>query len=145
MAPTASQKTSDDKKEGGNQRSAAQGGSGETGSGGPRYPGPTSLQTKIDRMEEAIEHLIQVLDDRKRRTVNDSTRVLAHKVKSAFVSIKREPQGRKTNSKLAPVNHRVQQLNSIRKELFQTPGGAVWMSPLQTHTKEERALPAFDR
>ena len=53
----------------GNQRSTAQGGSGETGSGGPRYPGQTSLQTKIERMEEAIEHLIQVLDDRKKRTV----------------------------------------------------------------------------
>ena len=141
MAPTASQKTSDDKKEGGNQRSAAQGGSCETGSGGPRYPGPTSLQTKIERMEEAIEHLIQVLDDRKKRTVNDSTRALAHKVKSAFVSIKRELQGRKTNSKLAPVNHRVQQLNSIRKELFQTPGGTVWMSPLQNTPKRKERSP----
>ena len=107
LAPTASQKRSDDKKEeGGNQRSAAQEGSGVTGSGDPRFPGPTNLQTKIERIEEAIEHLIQVLDDRKKRTVNDSTRALAHKVKSAFVIIKRELQGRKTNSKLAPVNHR---------------------------------------
>ena len=142
LALTLSQKTSDDKKEEeGNQRSSAQGGSGETGSGGPRDPDPTSLRAKIERMEEAIEHLIQVLDDRKKRTVNESTRTLAHKVKSAFTSIKRELQGRKTNSKPAPVNHRVQQLNSIQKELFQTPGGTVWRSPLQNTPKRKERSP----
>ena len=125
FALTATQKTSNDEEEGGKQTSAAQGGSGEMGSGGPRDPDLTRIRTKIARMEEAIEHLIQVLDDKKKRTVNDGTRILAHKVKSAFVSIKRVLQGRKTNSKLAAVNQRVQQHNSIRTELFQAPGGTV--------------------
>ena len=92
-------------------------------------------------MEEAIEYLIQVLDDKKKRTVNDCTRTLAYKVKSVFVSIKRELQGRKTHSKLALVNQRVQQLNSIRKELFQTLGGTVWKSPLQNTPKRKERSP----
>ncbi|KAG8313847.1 hypothetical protein J6590_105788, partial [Homalodisca vitripennis] len=37
------------------------------------------MLTKIGRMEEAIEHLIQVLDDRNKRTVNGGTRALAYK------------------------------------------------------------------
>ena len=73
--------------------------------------------------------------------MNECTRTLAHKVKSAFVSIKRELQGRKTHSKLAPVNQRVHQLNSIRKELFQTPGGAVWKSSLQNSPKRKERSP----
>ena len=92
-------------------------------------------------MEEAIEHLIQVLDDKKKRTVNDCTRTLAHKVRSTFDSIKRELQGRKTHSKLAPVNQRVQQLNSIRKDVFQTPGGTVWKNPLQNTPKRKELSP----
>ena len=141
LALTASQKMSDDEEEGGNQTSAAQGGSGETGSGGPRDHDLTRLLTKIERMEEVIEHLIQVLDDKKKRTVNDGTRTLAHKVKSKFVSIKRELQGRKTSSKLAPINQRAEQRNSIRKELFQTPGGTVWKSPLQNTPKWKERSP----
>ena len=124
LALTTSQKTCDE-EEGGNHASAVQGGSGEKGSGGSRDLDQTRIRTKIEPTEEAIEHLIQVLDDKKKGTVNDCTRTLAHKVKSAFISIKRELQGRKTHRKLAPVNQRVQQLNSIRKELFQTPGETV--------------------
>ena len=140
MALTASQKTSDEEG-GGNRASAVQGGLGETGSGGSKDPDQTRIRTKIERMEEAIEHLIQVPDDKKKRTVNDCTRTLAHKVKSAFVSIKRELQGKKTHSKLVPVNQRVQQLNSIRKELFQTSGGIVWKSPLQNTSKSKERSP----
>ena len=102
LAVTAFQKTSDEEG-GGNQASAVQGGSGEMGSGGSRDLDQTRIRIKIERMEEAIEHLIQVLDDKQKRTVNDCTRTLAHKVKSTFVSIKRELQGRKTHSKLPPV------------------------------------------
>ena len=64
---TASQKTSDEKG-GGNKASAVQGGSGETGSGGSRDTDQSGIRTKIERMEEAIEHLIQILDDKKKRT-----------------------------------------------------------------------------
>ena len=82
-------------------------------------------------MEEAIEHLIQVLDDKKKRTVNGCTRTLAHKVKSAFVSIKRELQGRKTQQ------HPERVVPDARRDSLEEPP--------PKHGKEERALPAFDR
>ncbi|KAG8326427.1 hypothetical protein J6590_041108 [Homalodisca vitripennis] len=94
------------------------------------------MWTKIGRMQEAIEHLIQVLDDRNKRTVNGGTRALAYKVRNEFASIKSQLKEINTNKKSSPLKQGAQQLNY-------TPGRTSWQSPLQSMPvkRKERTTP----
>ncbi|KAG7197056.1 hypothetical protein KM043_017584 [Ampulex compressa] len=94
------------------------------GEGTPdQKPHESSCTDKLLQLEEAIEKLLKMLEDKQQQTVNNNTRGLVRKVKIVLKSFKSAMSKEQAAKVSVLTNPRVRELLGVRKELHFAPVG----------------------